>query len=671
MTRKLRILRILGALLALFLFVGYFAFSTFLFPPFESKLGVDVAGLVDRKVDFFIARANLVDVFDGFPRLAIEDDVVEREAWAAFSGSPEQRDLLETLGYEELITEIETNLDQLPMGIEPLDLFGGADLAIAGYLEGSRLEDARWTIYGNLSFAGKLAIEALRYPGVLGLAEQGIVVTPEDDYVSLNGPGFTRPLYLTRVKDIAVISNTSEPLTRAIELEGKQFEGSFLAGATYHDRIQVIDRSVDRDELEVFVNTNSLLKTMNWSGRWPDISSQDLLSGFAARFFQLNTVNQAAGVLGIDEGLTLDLHGRLSSELLTPLQTITYRRRAIGGNELLDDYAHYVPMDTSLFVYIECDAGDLIEQFFAAMEPAARELVEDVIPQTGRYRSLAQLIDELDVALKDKCMLIMRPNDYPYNPEKDPPHNAIPVPAMALVAWPKSGGKEKLDEIVSAIGGLGGRIGMMGKDGGSGFYEYEVGGHKGHEMWFPNLDGTGHIGTLVHKDLCIMSNTSQMMNHIHKTWTQGGSGGFPRLSERRDFRYQVNSTTKGANLAVWYNPRTAAPLLRERARLFAKDTIEIDWGFERARNEDLVLRQSFGGRKAQELTPAEKTDFDIQVEAKLNEVQQNITRDQLPAIMAEAERQIVYSEAIQGALLMLSVSPQQFDLALRVMTPTE
>ncbi len=671
MTWKTRLLRIFGALLVLILFVGYFTFSTFLFDPFESGIGVDVSGLVDRKVDFFIARAHLSDTFEDFPHLAVEDEVVAHTAWESFSGSPEQEELLAALDYERLIGEVEQALSDLPMGLEPLDVFGGGDLALAGYLQGARLEDAQWALYGNLSTAGKLAIELLDYPGLLGLPEQGIEVTSADRHVTLTGPEFDQPIHLTRVRDVGILSNTPALLEAAHDFEARQFEDSFLLGATYHDKIQLTPRGADRDEMEVFLNTRKLLATMQVSGDWPDKNSQDFLPALGAKFFQLGFVNQVAGVLGLDEGATLDLHGEISTELLNPLQNRTYRRRAVSSDELLNEYAVYAPADASLFVYMKCDIGDLFEQFFASIEPAARELVEDVIPQTGKYRTLQQMIDDLDSALKDRCVLVMRPNTYEGDPNAAP-HNDVPVPAIALVAWPKdkAGSSEKLDDIIQAIGGLGAQIGMAGKEPGqSGFYSYKVGGHKIHELWFPALDGTGHVSTLVYDKLCILSNHFEMPNHIFKTWTQGGDRGFPRLSERSDFSALVKSTQKGANFAVWFNPQTAATFFRDRARLEAMDSIEIDWSFQRNLHEDRILREAYGGRKRTELAPAEIPDFDGKVDAALEEVQRNITDAQLPVLMAEYERKIVYSEAMQGALLMLALKPEQFDLALRVMAP--
>ena len=59
---KSRLLRIAAILLGVLLFAGFFAFTTFFYSPFEGALEEDVAALVPRDVDFFVARADLAGV---------------------------------------------------------------------------------------------------------------------------------------------------------------------------------------------------------------------------------------------------------------------------------------------------------------------------------------------------------------------------------------------------------------------------------------------------------------------------------------------------------------------------------------------------------------------------------------------------------------------------------
>ena len=83
MSLKKRTLRIVLIALFLVFFAGYFAFSTFFFSPLEGSLEQDVAALVPRNVDFFMARAKLGDVFDEFPQLSAQDEIETSPAWRA------------------------------------------------------------------------------------------------------------------------------------------------------------------------------------------------------------------------------------------------------------------------------------------------------------------------------------------------------------------------------------------------------------------------------------------------------------------------------------------------------------------------------------------------------------------------------------------------------------
>jgi hypothetical protein len=670
MSRKSRLIRILLVLLGLFLFVGYFAFSTFLFNPFESRLGVDVAGLVPRSADFFVARARLGDVFSDFPTLAVEADLKKTAAWRAFSDSPEQEALAAKLNWDALMEEIRRSTGQLPVGLNPLDVFGGEDLAIAGQFQGARLEDAEWAVYGTLNNTGKLAIELLAYPGLLNLEAQGIQVTELDEFVTLNGPAFNVPLHVGRVLDVAVISNSAELVSQAIDLEARQFNDSFLASSTYNDHIAVVERSARLDELEVFVNARQLMETMKISGAWPNAKSQDFLPALMGKFFQLATVNQVAGVLGLDEGVQLDLHGSLSTELMTPLQTRTYRRRASSGVEILDEAAVFAPADTSLFLYIKCNMGDLLSQVVGSLEPDARALIEDTFQKTGKYTSLQQVIDELDSALLDRCVLVIRDNDYPADPE-GPPHDTQQVPAVGLIMWLAEGGGQKIVALRDLIGGMGPRIGLAGKQPGhSGYYRNEVGGHEIREFWSPSIPGTGVVATGNTGEICILANSFQMVNHLHKTWTQGAPT-FPRLSERPDFATLARSSKFGANLAVWMEPESAVKTLEKQARRRAEDSIQIDWAFERTQMENRVLREDFGGRKKQQLGQVEKGDFESKVDARLTEMETTIKTQQIPLRMEQYEREFAYMRAVRGALLMLALDPKEFDLSVRMIAPLE
>ena len=671
MTRKSRILRILLVLLLLALFVGYFTFSTFLFPPFESGLGVDVAALVPRQVDFFVARADLSRQFDGFPRLRVADDLEQNEAWKAFQASPERQSLGADLGYDELMAKIAEQLAQLPGGVEPLDVFGGRDLALAGNFQGTSLAEADWALYGNLSGLGKLGIELLAFPGLLGLDAQGITVEEADGYVTLSGDSLSEPLSIARIRDVGVLSNDAELVAKAVELEARQFKDSFLAGATYHDRIQLVDRNAEADEFELYVNGRRLLETLNETGAWPDPNSPDFLPGLVSKFFQLGNINQLVGILGFDQGLSLDLHAQLSSEQMSALQTRTYRQRAISGEELIDKYAIFAPQDCSLFAYMRVDMGDLLTQVFASIEPTTRSLIEECLQSSGKYRSLDQVIEVLDSALKDHCVLIVRENDYPPE-EGGPPHNDEPVPAVAVVTWLADGGAQKIEALMEVLGRqMNTCLGLQGREpGSSGYYSNTVSGYEFKEFWSPHIDGTGVVAAGPIGDLCIVTNSILMFPHLRKTWTQGAPS-HPRLSERVDFAALARASDHGANLALWLNPRAARATLDKQVRGWAEAGIETNWSFERGRVEGELLREEYGGRRKETLSPVEREDFEKVVDQRIDEIDRNIRKTQVPALMQGYQRKLTYLSAVRSGLMMLAADPKALDLSLRLIAPLE
>ena len=130
MSFRKRLLRIFAILLLVALFAGYFAFSTFLFSPLEGDLEADVSTLVPRDVDFFVAKAHLDKDFSPFPRPAVIDALEPTFGWHTFEES-------ET--YAQWAARMEGPLGQIEQirsrlrGLDLLDIFGGRDLAVAGY----------------------------------------------------------------------------------------------------------------------------------------------------------------------------------------------------------------------------------------------------------------------------------------------------------------------------------------------------------------------------------------------------------------------------------------------------------------------------------------------------------------------------------------------------------
>ena len=319
-------------------------------------------------------------------------------------------------------------------------------------------------------------------------------------------------------------------------------------------------------------------------------------------------------------------------------------------------------------MYVHAPVTDFLNMVFASCEPALRQNLEDALRNTGKYANLAKLIAELDASLKDRAAVIIRPNDYPPDPD-GPPHNDAPVPAMALVLWPKD--VEPLNALRQLIGEQGSKFGLRGRRAEDpGFFKNNEAGYETREYWSELIDGTGVVVTANAADLTIVTNSLGMMGHLLKTYTQR-SDKYPSLADDPRFHALVQSALPQANLIAWANPQTAAPILRNRARRVAENSFTVDNAQERPRIESKVLRESFGGRSAGELSPEEQADFEAKIGAEMRAMRQRLKDEQVPALMADQERWISWMEAATGALLVLALDPKSFDLSLRITAPLE
>lgn len=666
---KSRFLRYVLIGLLILVAVAYGAFATLFFNPLESDLDADVAALVPRDVDFFVAKADLRGAFDTFPRLSVLDQLEQKPAWTSFVASPAGKKLAQDLQIEPTLARLREAVVQLPLGIQPQEAFGGRDLAIAGYFRGADLAQADWAVYGRANWAGKLAAAALDHPGLLGLDKRGLVVEEHEGCVAVSGAEIPRKIFVARIQDVVILSTMADFPQKAHALVAKGYEDSFFQSAAYYDWVhKPVSRNAERDEFEFYVDTRKAIESFQLPKAWPDAKSQDFTTSMLGRIFQLGSVKDVIGFLGIDEGISLDLHGDLSSEQITPEQERLYRTRGVERDVLLGEAARLAPRDTALFAYLHAPVADLLNMMLASCEPALRQNLEDQLRNTGKYPNLAKLVAELDASLKDRAALILRPNDYPPDPD-GPPHNDAPVPAMALLLWPKD--VEPLNALRQLIGEQGAKFGLAGRrPNDPGFFKNFEAGYETREYWSQLIDGTGIIVTANAADLTIVTNSLGMMGHLLKTYTQR-SDKYPSLADDGRFHALVQSALPQANVIVWANPRTAAPILRNRARRVAENSFTVDNATERPRIETKLLRETYAGRGKSELSAEEQVGLDAKVDEEMVAMRKRLKEEQVPALMAEQERWITWMEAATGALLVLALDPKSFDLALRITVPLD
>lgn len=680
---KRRWVKILVITLSLVSFVGYFAFATFLFPPHEGAWKYNLAALIPRDVDFYLGKSGLQRDFSEFPRLAVMDRVEQTQAWQSLEFSPEFETWKRENAIDEQLAELRTQLALIPLGIEPLSIFGGKAVALAGYFEGSALEEADWAVYGRLNWAGKLGIAALSYPGLLGFENAGITATEEGGVVSLSGGQLQRPLHIARVRDVGIISTKLELAQAALDLAARSGEESLYLSADYGDNIDSVDRSPMRDEIEVIVDMRDLLPILSRSlgqslDPWPDTRSDRFAPAFLGRIFQAPATKKVLGVIGFDEGFSIDLHGTFSSEKISDAQRSIYSRPGFSHADILREVAILAPADTAMFVYIHGPIHVLLDQVFASVEPALRSNLEDAFRQTGRYNALSEVIDDIASSLNNRLALVVRANDYALEMVEDPetgertyagpPNDGQPVFSVALITWYSD--EQKLVELRNIIGQHPSIFGLQGADGDTGYYRHSVANFETNEFWAPLIPGTGVVATMNTFKHSYISNVHEMLRLLVKTATQAG---YPRLSGRPDFRALLESTIPSANMLVWVNPAEAAPTLRSQAKYNAdrNATRGIDWGRRRAEEEAKHVARLFPGRSRTSLNEAEREQLDQVVSPAMIQLRRELIATRAPQLEAEQNRVIDYFESASAILAVLQLEPRDYRLSVRVVTPLD
>jgi hypothetical protein len=680
---KRKLLRYLSIALAVLLFAGYFAFQTFFFSPFEGAYGYDVASLVPRDVDFFVAKADLKDDFTRFPELAVAEDFAGNERAQAFLELEAIRELLAGADLDALSATLDENLATLPLDVDPLDVLGGRDVAVAGYLRGNTAAEADWVIAARTNWMGKLGYELLSYPGLLDLQAQGLTVEERAigkestrKAIGLSGGALARQLFLTRIQDVLVVATQADLVERAVAFDVDRGEGSFGQSAKYGDNIDVQPRA--GNELELYVDQRAFRKVFPGQSLIPEGKSDVFWSAFVPYLFDESAINELMGTARFAGGVTLRKHGTLSSEDMTGLQKRLYRARDLDKKELLE-LASPVPADVGLYVSVRANIGDLLRAAVEADPDRDRiSNLEDLARKVWGHPDLMPLIDDIDSAFRDRIGFAIREHDYPDEGEDGPPHNGEKVFVWALIL--RVAERSKVEELRTRITARQVEFGIQGRGGRgtAGVFEHTVsGGVKVLEYWNELVPGTGHISTVLDGDWFIISNHHLMINQMVDARYEGrglnNHGAFHSIVSAPEANEVSSAGMSSAQALVWLNPRamsnTRYALAAMQAERDARNS--INWSLERPRIEKLVLAREFPGQTWGRLSPEVEQQLAIAADPDIQAYEQQVVDERMPQLMADYRRLVRAQELFQHVVLELAIDQKRFDLFARLATPVE
>lgn len=660
-----RLIRILLIVLVVVSFVGYFAFSTFLFNPLEGRYGADLSTLVPRNVTFYVSKANLAGDFEAdlTPRFAAT------AAGQQLASTPEFQGLVADMKLADLQQQIATQLEQLPVSVDPLQLFGGSDLALAGYSEGRSIEQARWAAYGRISWSTKLAY-ALIGKGAVDLGAQGITVQQQNGLMSFSGGQLTQPLHVARLRDVLVVSNDLELANKASEFAARKGQDSLNQSATYHDEIET--RVESGEEAEVFLRYATLSESMGWPRDWPNRGSDNLAERVLSNVFQLGSLRELRGVADFTGGVDLKLSGGIDSDQLDKTRERLHRRKKIDKRDLALEVARLAPADSGLFAVIEMSVGDLLRAVVDALEPAlVGNLETEIITPIFGYTSITPFLADLEAALDDRIAVIVRDDDYKRE-AGDPPNNGRPVLAWTVVLWQDDA--SLLEELRGKFASNPQRLGLRGAPRESGGYDSGVysnivaGGTRVYEYWNELVEGTGHISTASIGDTFLISNHYKMIGSVVDSLV---SSGRRSLADEAIYTNSVSAGLDASTLAIWLRPRAIAAKLREQLRMTAEESLEsrINWSVERPRIDREVLVREFGGAREADLNDADRMRFNDLSDEAVADFRALFRAQNLPELIQQGEAQLNWAAMAEAALLQLRLEKKGLEVHAKLVLP--
>ena len=646
---------------------GFWAFSTFVFNPFEDDYAYPLSTLIPRDVEFFLSKEDLAQDFDPFPEPAFLDDFLADPRSAAWLEFESTRSLLAELDLEALVAELEAGLAELPVEVDPLSVFGGSELPVAGYFAGPDLAQAEWAVYARVGRLGKLAVEAIHS----GLTElPGFEVTAEEDTFRIAGGSLTTPVFVKRLLDVVVVSTRADLVDQVRVFDVGRGENSFGLSAQFNNHKAELDRN--DDDLDVYVDQAALLEALQKPGSWPNAHDEELTWAMAGRLFQLGLVRELMTTVSFGKGLTIQASGALSSEFMTPYQKKVYRERGFEKAQVFE-MAKMAPDDAGLFLYGHGPMNDILVELIDSLDESTLTIVEDPARNVWGYSDIYPLLADISAVFDDRFAIFLRNLDYPEETSADSPlHDDAIVPAWAIAL--EVDDAEELERLRSQIRKNPSAFGIRGRDPSKGgvFTNEVSGGGVVYEYHSIAVPGTGHIATIEMfgpsgKKYFLVSNSHQFLGQVFVTYR----GGRPNLAEDNWFQTLVNAGLPSADLVAWLNPRAVSATTRAMAKKDAELDVAlgIDWARERPPIEDRVLTQNFPGQRRGALSAGDQATYERLVAEAVDAFEQQYVRENLGELEATYARPYIAAELSSGALFEVSVDQKEMQLYGRIVVP--
>ena len=412
--------------------IAFLAFITFVYSPFEGRVA-ELRGAIPRTIDFYIGKKKLSDDFVQFPEPNFWADLLNSDSFPALRQTQFYRQNIDNAENRRSLLQLEALQEQLSLVplLTPdiLSDFIGEEVIVAGRY-GTSLRDVEWCAYTRVSWKLRAAISCLAYSWARSMAE-GVSIRVEGEFFVIESPG--RPTnYLTRIKDLAMLSNSKDLLQTSIRLaNGEKGPGleSLEVSADYQDLLLKKRREwMERNEgqsnfIDFSLNLETLGRLMpafvNWPGEGMEIGIEGRI--FKA-FVNLQAMRKLWGSIVFHDSIVEPyFEGKALSAIL---------RVDLNGNSLSDPQKRFldqsrgdterwlkrllfnVPAKAAMTFILRVPPTILFEEVVGSLDRDTKELINSAFRSAGQSGGLRAWAKKLAPAFRPYSVLIIRNNQY-------------------------------------------------------------------------------------------------------------------------------------------------------------------------------------------------------------------------------------------------------------------
>lgn len=566
MSKKL--LKRLSIASGLFVAVGFLAFWVLFFFPFEGR-ATEIRDMVPRGVDFFVAKADLAGDFEGeslnFPYVPALEEMGQTRRWIDVKDG-------------DLYRQVDAQLRQLRRAFEGalvdakvhtanfLDEFLGTEIQVAGYFGNQGFEDATWCAYARISAWAKMGYGWLlenEFSRDL-LRQQGITIENDGEFFKITAQGAA--YYCVRLYDVLMVGNDREMLSQSFELAQGNFQDVEPLGPSAH-YIDGVRRPLQEwkkqtgisvpNVAEFHLQPNKLAPTMPSLRGWgKNIAEDNRNEKILASFINLESWRFLSGTAIFEpRSLSLLTHLVVNENMHTKFQKGLFNDNVQLRSEWMDEFFGMVPQNAVAAAALRLPAGDFINELFEdVLDRDERVVINEQLKKTGKYKNFAQLVAQIDGAVRPRVGVILRPNRRSDKTKQTfDVHNESPFPQWAWVFWTKRDRRGRLmskplSDLIRLLNSHRGAFNVTKA------YTLKLAGGGSKDVAFefaiPQIPGTGNIAVCTYGEYFIFGNSGLFIDAMAQALVLPNVPSMREDKDYQEFEEEMSAAVNGVGF-VW------------------------------------------------------------------------------------------------------------------------